>query len=300
MTCPVCGRQGAEDLGQVEGRDQRLIRCPRCGRFAADAILNLTEPQLARRHLLTAALRALSDSDRPATLTNATADRLVHSAPRPLTLFEAVDRLLLLLAGRAPDYWSTVPFDKEVDYPLIVARSPEEMNHLLVTAGQLGWFDIHKSIITLDGWRRIEQLRATQPKARQALVAMSFAPALTPAWEDAFRKGIEDSQYYTAVRVDSFEYNEKIDDRIIAEIRRSGLLVADFTGQRPGVYFEAGFAMGLGIPVVWTCREDEANLLHFDTRQYNHILWKDPADLRTRLDSRIRATVLPRIANSGA
>lgn len=88
------------------------------------------------------------------------------------------------------------------------------------------------------------------------------------------------------------EHNEKIDDRIIAEIRQSSLIVADFTGQRGGVYFEAGFAKGLGIPVIWTCHEDGVENLHFDTRQYNHIVWESPEDLKTKLINRISATLL--------
>lgn len=70
------------------------------------------------------------------------------------------------------------------------------------------------------------------------------------------------------------------------------MLIADFTKQRGGVYFEAGFAMGLGIPVIWSCRSDDINNLHFDTRQYNHIVWNDYSDLRTKLVNRIKATVL--------
>ena len=40
------------------------------------------------------------------------------------------------------------------------------------------------------------------------------------------------------------------------QIRKSKFLIADFTGQRGGVYYEAGFAYGLGLPVIWTCRKD--------------------------------------------
>jgi hypothetical protein len=51
----------------------------------------------------------------------------------------------------------------------------------------------------------------------------------------------------------------KVDDVIVAEIRRSRFLVADFTCEpgkvRGGVYFEAGFARGLNIPIIWTCRD---------------------------------------------
>jgi hypothetical protein len=85
----------------------------------------------------------------------------------------------------------------------------------------------------------------------------------------------------------------KVDDEIIAEIRRSRFLVADFTcnpGQvRGGVYFEAGFAMGLNVPIIWTCRDTSKKDLHFDTRQYPHIVWKDSTDLYTQLTARIGA-----------
>jgi nucleoside 2-deoxyribosyltransferase len=91
--------------------------------------------------------------------------------------------------------------------------------------------------------------------------------------------------------LDLVEHNEKICDRIIAEIRTCQFLVADVTLQRPGVYFEAGFAMGLGRPVIWTCRKDDLVDVHFDTRQYNHIDWKDSGGLRMRLADRIKATI---------
>jgi nucleoside 2-deoxyribosyltransferase len=67
--------------------------------------------------------------------------------------------------------------------------------------------------------------------------------------------------------------------------------VADFTGQRHGVYFEAGFAQGLGLPVIWTCREDHVKNLHFDTRQQNHITWEQSDDLREKLKNRIWAVI---------
>jgi len=70
-------------------------------------------------------------------------------------------------------------------------------------------------------------------------------------------------------------------------------VVADFThgntGARGGVYFEAGFAYGLEIPVIHTCHEDMIEEIHFDTRQYSHILWKDVSSFRTELKNRILA-----------
>jgi nucleoside 2-deoxyribosyltransferase len=119
---------------------------------------------------------------------------------------------------------------------------------------------------------------------------MWFDSSLDEVWENGFKAALKQVGY-NPIRVDLTEHNEKICDRIIAEVRKSGLVVADFTGQRGGVYFEAGFAMGLGIPVIWSCRDTDVKELHFDTRQYNHIVWTDPADLKKKLINRIEATL---------
>lgn len=143
--------------------------------------------------------------------------------------------------------------------------------------------------ITPSGWMRIDALRSVGSKSDQAFIAMSFKPALEPIWRDGLYEGIK-AAGYRPIRVDKDEHNEKICDRIIAEIRRSAFLVADVTRHRQGVYFEAGYAMGLGIPVIWTCQKREKNRCHFDTRQYNHIFWETPEELAKALEHRIRAT----------
>lgn len=128
--------------------------------------------------------------------------------------------------------------------------------------------------------------------ARQAFVAMWFDPSRKIYFDEGFRPAIEDDKKTKAFRIDNKEHNRKVDDEIVAEIRRSRYLVADFTENRGGVYFEAGFAVGLGLPVIWCVQQGHESALHFDTRQYNHILYSDPADLREKLLNRIRATII--------
>lgn len=43
--------------------------------------------------------------------------------------------------------------------------------------------------------------------------------------------------------------------------------------------------------MIFTCKQDAIDSVHFDTRQYNHIAWKDTDELRTRLAQRISATI---------
>ena len=102
---------------------------------------------------------------------------------------------------------------------------------------------------------------------------------------------------YEALRIDQKEHINKIDDEIIAELRRARFVVVDFThghdGPRGGVYYEAGFAYGRGVPVIFSCRKDAIDKIHFDTRQYNHIVWEPEKldEFRHRLTTRICAVV---------
>ena len=153
----------------------------------------------------------------------------------------------------------------------------------------------HVVNVTVDGHSRIAD-QVTNVDSSQAFVAMWFDESLDSVYEQAIEPAIKDAGY-SALRIDRKPDVDKIDDEIIAEIRRSRFVVADFThgdkGARGGVYFEAGFAYGLGKPVIYTCRNDMVDELHFDTRQYAHILWETEntaqlrADLRNRIVARI-------------
>ena len=158
--------------------------------------------------------------------------------------------------------------------------------------GSHGWrnqFDLgNPDLMTPAGWQRADQLRKSVPDSNQAFVAMSFDPSLDALWEEGIEPALT-SLGFNPYRVDHDPHNEKIDDRIVAEIRRSGILVADVTNHRPGVYYEAGLATGLNIPVLGTCRDTDIALAHFDTRQFNHVVWTKPGDLKDTLAYRIAA-----------
>jgi hypothetical protein len=163
---------------------------------------------------------------------------------------------------------------------------------LLTDRGQMS--SLYQLTPTAKGWLKIDELTSRLPDATQAFVAMWFNSATQNAYTDGIEPAIADCGY-RAVRIDKKEHSNKIDDEIIAEIRRSKFLVADFTCEkekvRGGVYFEAGFAMGMRIPVIWTVARASVVDLHFDTRQYNHIVWETPDALRSQLRARIGAVI---------
>ena len=141
--------------------------------------------------------------------------------------------------------------------------------------------------LTSAGWQEFERMQQSGQESPNAFVAMWF-DASQDAANRAIQSAITDSGYLP-VRMDEIEHVNRIDDEIIARIRQSKFLVADFTGQRNGVYFEAGFMLGLGRPVIWLCKQSDLGQLHFDTRQYNTIAYTDVKQLKTRLQFRIEA-----------
>ena len=134
--------------------------------------------------------------------------------------------------------------------------------------------------------RRRPGLRETPSK--QGFVAMSFEKSFDDTYTYGFAAGINSSGY-RPLRIDQKEHTGSISDEILSEIRRSKFVVADYTGQNNGVYFEAGFAMGLGIAVIATCHADAFEKLHFDIRHINTLRWENATDLAAKLSKRISA-----------
>ncbi len=147
--------------------------------------------------------------------------------------------------------------------------------------------------LTTTFWEVVENLKKEEVGNERVFVAMWFDESMNAYYRDGIKKAIEDAGY-VPVRIDLQDFNEKICDEIIAEIRRTKFMVADFSGLRSGVFFETGFAKGLGREVIFTVREADKGQLkeHFDTRQYNHIVYDTPKDLRKKLYNRICATIV--------
>ena len=183
-------------------------------------------------------------------------------------------------------------------------RSDDDVSGVLRLLKEEGLIDGIGAIkLTAEGFERMEALESGAAPTTQAFVAMWFDQSMADAFDNGFKPAIE-AAGYRAFRIDKKEHGNKIDDEIIAEIRRSRFVVADFTCgmfatpdkpiaiARGGVYYEAGFAQGLRIPVIWSCRADCIDHVHFDTRQFNHIVWNDAAELRVKLSNRIRAVIV--------
>ena len=170
-------------------------------------------------------------------------------------------------------------------------RELEEEGYIRFNKTPSGNIQFHVFSRTAKFWDTIEKLQQTAVDSKRVFVAMWFDKSMDECYEEGIKPAIIEAGY-EPIRIDGKDFNGKICDEIIAEINRSKFVVADFCGQRGGVYFEAGYAMGQGKPVIFTASEDELVKAHFDTRQYNHIGYDSPEGLRKKLYNRICATIV--------
>ncbi|AUH72193.1 hypothetical protein CAB17_09050 [Legionella sainthelensi] len=149
--------------------------------------------------------------------------------------------------------------------------------------------------ITPKGYVHIHNLLTDITESNTGFCAMWFNAELKEVWDKAIKKAIEESNY-RAIRIDEEHFNDDINSKMIILINSCKFVIADFTGNRGGVYFEAGYAHGLKKPVIYTCEKNyfSQKKPHFDIEHYNFILWNDKEldVFKNTLQARIVTTVV--------
>lgn len=239
----------------------------------------------------------------------------------PQTLTEKLDRALCNI-GRMQSYCLNNPFTPNEN--CMFAESITEANYyikLLISENlcveaikrSLGEMIPHL-LLTTPGWKKFEDLERNWRNSTTAFIAMWFNKA-TVKYREAVKEAIQQAGYEPKV-IDEHEHNNFIMDEVINKINEAKFVIADFTcipeqpennskipgGVRGGVYFEAGYAKGLGKEVIVTCKDDadSKKRRHFDIDQLNTLFWKEQdgklvdsngKDFVHRLTERIKATV---------
>lgn len=151
--------------------------------------------------------------------------------------------------------------------------------------------------LTAAGWQRFELLKREEKHSKFAFFARKFDNSeLDRVFADCL---------YSAVKSTGYELRTvtqkagPVDAIIEDEIRRCRFLIADLTDGNNGAYWEAGFAEGLGKPVIYICRDVDKDTgkpidTHFDTDHRHTVRWNlDTLDeTAKRLKAVIRNTLL--------
>lgn len=295
QNCKICNSQ-ARSTPIANARSVTAIECPVCGKYDITDSANHSSlgPDISsdEKALFSAYLRNSSErGDIIRIDSNVLRDMNLTVTPlKNVSFSEKIDRIVLFIGDKTKQIGNPVPIENT--YPLFYLRNHEELTSVLQMMSQMGLGKKIGSnfILAAEGWKKYDSLRHKRIDSKKVFVAMCFKPELLNVFIDGISPACQECGF-EAIRVDQDEHNQKICDKIIAEIKTSRFMIADFTDPRHGVYFEAGFASGLGIPVIWTCNSADVSKLHFDTRQYNHIIWEATEDLKEKLINRIKAII---------
>ncbi len=324
-TCIFCG----EKMSTKHLSDARILSCtcPDCGQYQIDmnAFLNLLsrleKEDSGNEHIFSGVIRELNNYNRAIdTITLDNYKALLSMTNIPHNINDKLNKIILYVFDRSEYLFQEIELNNRIK-SIGYAKNRTEFKNmvdLLCERGDLklmGGARQNEYALILDGIIRAEKLQTQNIQSNQCFVAMWFDDEMRDIFNATILKAIEEAGFEPLI-IPMKEYNDDVCDNIIAQIRRSRFIVADFTGQRGGVYFEAGFAYGLGIPVIYSCREDWFNKTveideevkvngkkmkakvkqtreaHFDINHFNFIIWKNQDDLYDKLLNRIKATIV--------
>ena len=212
---------------------------------------------------------------------------VVNSLPEYTTKFHNIEN------EKKKTYYSYLPL-----YALSYCEKKEEMIFLFNYLEELDFIKRYRESgvfeVAVQGFEKIHEL-SKSINSKTAFIAMWFHDSMKEL-EKNIDTSVKKAGYIPFI-IKNKEHLNKIDDEILNEINKARLVICDLTSEkekpRGSVYFEAGYAMGKDIPVVWTCRKELEKEIPFDIRQYNCLFWEKGKmdDFIKKLQNRIENTV---------
>ncbi|MBM3554671.1 MAG: hypothetical protein FJX47_03850 [Alphaproteobacteria bacterium] len=315
--CHVCHEKAAWKTAYSRGRQQ--FNCPRCGKYelTAKQIVELPGKLInnKKKFALSHFVRKSQSNNKNVflELSDDVIDRVINDSYLPTVIMQS--ELLLYWIGETIDDPGESVEINPLNHGAIIGSSTDRgfifIVNSLIDQGYLSgrtqdWSrEVGKTVnggqakvtLTFKGWDRYEQLRRGKVSGKTAFMAMKFGDSILDQMVDQhFRPAVEKTGF-TLRRLDDEPKAGLIDARMRVEIANARFLIADLTHGNHGAYWEAGYAEGLGKPVIYTCEksifDDETRRPHFDTNHHLTVSWSQSApDSAIRdLKATIRATI---------
>lgn len=285
--CPICEWSG-NDVAFQPDRAKAWVECPRCGRFALEKawLQGVRDGSVAadysdrQKAVLGYAIR----KSNPEKVWNEASIRTALEGDYLPSVAEQVENLIYYLGCQQKSAGDRIELlYLKVLFQLGAIESHDVMFLIRglveedVIVGSLG-SQSATIVLTIKGWDRFAQLTKGVEASNQGFMAMPFG------YEDLTRIFYEHwkpAAAQTGLPLERLDDNPRagsISHRMQVEIRRSRYLVAELTHNNPGAYWEAGFAEGLGKPVIYLCEksffDDPHNGVHFDVSQKQGVIWE--------------------------
>jgi hypothetical protein len=281
------------------------VDCPACGPFAIqeEAWEDFLDPKSGRGSKMTAVQRArLSHNlrmahaagERRPKMDSDFVERFIDDGCPGPTPAEQAGHLIKFVGDHVLSTGTSLDDLPDYCYALIGSPNPTFAGELAIELARRGILSgiPHETIgatpsmldvgLTLDGWTKYEAEKRGQFSGSAGFMAMRFGDAVLDEFvERVVKPAIRDGIGYSLVHMRDVSRAGVIDNLMRAQIRDSAFVIVDLTHDNSGAYWEAGYAEGLGKPVIYICEREkfEAAQTHFDTNHCTTVMWsKDRPD----------------------
>jgi|GEM_PF-4656696 len=218
----------------------------------------------------------------------------------PLNNQEKEDRIMLNLSRLIPVLSKEfIPpytenalfFSKEDDQTELTLLFLQELDYLYFSNKEFK-FDKEKKILTVMSITKIG-LIYIRKLLKIGIKRRVFA--LTSLKEDEYK------EYKDIITKASQEYGfdiysmnkvNNITSEVIYEIKKSSFAIIDLSNSSDILYFASGVALGIDLPLIFTCKEKYISRANFEKTEYNYIQWENTSDLEFQIKNRIKGSIL--------
>lgn len=303
--CPLCS--SPLEIGHKRMHFERLdcIQCSVCGCFQIDTdiiddkILEDTKRKSNSqlRSYLSHMIRLNNDDDQPVTkILPDWLDDLIKKGPKPPTPAEQANNIVGFIGDRVSETGNAILSLPPHFHAVIGAPNRRSALHLvnelleggLITGSirdkQHNTGDLKSSNLTLAGWERYEKRKRGEFKGSYGFLALKFGDETLDKFIGDVVKPAAEAVGYNLFDLRDIPEAGLIDNLMRQKIRDSAFVVADLTHDNSGAYWEAGYAEGLGKPVLYICEKTKFSetKTHFDTNHSTTVIWdvNNPDDFK--------------------
>jgi len=317
VACPICGTLA--DQSGIHNFNLALYECGSCGRYVIGEYLTKIDKDIFASYLLfNCNLFLIGDEIINYFIgSEETFEYFNKEHPNsriirinevenwyPKDFSERVDYILLGLA-KLSDYTgksisvigqkgnSLLFIKRYIGDKLLSKENIDEQNVFIreyLSDQKLVKSEYNQLILLPKGMERIDELQKNLSNNKKVFIAISFSEEMKVV-QEKIEEGIRRSGYIPNV-MNKSEHNNQIVPEILYQIRQSKFIVAEFSTNNNGAYYEAGYAAGLGKEVIHICNDDKFRKKgHFDIKQKSTVLWETIDDIPEALFKRIEATI---------
>ncbi|HOH62378.1 MAG TPA: hypothetical protein PLE16_04175 [Spirochaetota bacterium] len=323
--CPICGLMS--DVYFPSSRNDREYECSYCGCFkiSDNFVHQLLDGKHEKiKHILSSLFYEIKQNGLVPDfiLDENNIDNIMKHHLIPKKLYDKLGKLLLYIYKNTSKYGEIHTYEYNKTKRITYSVDSEENHNITNSLQKMGLINILNGTkqssnfsITDEGMKYAEELLKGNNSSPKCFIARWFTPEIDEIYDSYIMPEITKLGFEPIV-ISNKEHNNDIVDEILSDIKKSKFIIADLTGHRGGVYFEAGYAYGLNLPVIWSCRKDwfnneikndikceyqgniidakiiEKRRIHFDIEHFPFIIWETKEELKTKIINRINATIV--------